>query len=349
MVYDGDGNRVSETAGGVTTKYFVDTLNPTGLSQVVDETVSGAVTRTYAYGLQRIDENQKISSTWTPSFYGYDGHGNVRFLTSTPATVTDSYDYDAFGMSVKSSGTTANNYLYSGERYDSSCGLYDLRARYYDPATGRFWAKDPVEGEVDFPLTLNSYLYALGDPVDRVDPTGRATTTWPSVAPAPGIEYAGLITVIAFGVLQGVHTLGQTIACGFSLSGSSVSSIMQNALSATNPFALQRVGPCTNAPTPNPCEPYERDIQEAMEEVLARYQELLMDANQLYCVAYDVANLGNRKGTWLGHLEAFYGVFHFECSCLSTSENTFIAQKRLQMFGGRMVYETRRLHSRPGQ
>jgi len=50
-VYDGDGNRVSETAGGVTTKYLVDTLNPTGYSQVLDELVGGSVTKTYTYGL----------------------------------------------------------------------------------------------------------------------------------------------------------------------------------------------------------------------------------------------------------------------------------------------------------
>ena len=31
IVYDGDGNRASETAGGATTKYLVDTVNPTGL------------------------------------------------------------------------------------------------------------------------------------------------------------------------------------------------------------------------------------------------------------------------------------------------------------------------------
>ena len=67
MVYDGDGNRVSETVSGVTTKYLVDTLNPTGFPQVLDETVNGAVTRTYAYGLQRISENQLNGSTWTPA------------------------------------------------------------------------------------------------------------------------------------------------------------------------------------------------------------------------------------------------------------------------------------------
>src|SRR3989442_520561 len=62
VVYDGDGNRVSETVGAVTTKYLVDTLNPTGYAQVVDELVGGSVTRTYAYALERISENQQISS-----------------------------------------------------------------------------------------------------------------------------------------------------------------------------------------------------------------------------------------------------------------------------------------------
>src|SRR5207245_5084052 len=145
IVYDGDGNRVKETAGGVTTNYLVDTLNPTGLPQVLDEIVNGSVTRTYAYGRQRISENQLVSGTWTPSFYGYDGHGNVRFLTNTTGVVTDSYDYDAFGIGIRTSGTTANSFFYRGEWLDSSIGLYDLRARYYNQATGRFWSRDPVE------------------------------------------------------------------------------------------------------------------------------------------------------------------------------------------------------------
>ena len=74
---------MSEAVGGAVTKYLVDTLNPTGLPQVLDETVNSSVTRTYGYGVQRISENQLNGSTWTPSFYGYDGHGNVRFLTNS--------------------------------------------------------------------------------------------------------------------------------------------------------------------------------------------------------------------------------------------------------------------------
>jgi RHS repeat-associated protein len=118
----------------------------------MDELVNGSVTRTYAYGSNRISENQLVNGTWTPTFYGYDGHGNVRFLTSTSGAVTDSYDDDAFGMSIRTSGTTTNNFRYSGERYDSSIGLYDLRARYYNQATGRFWARDPADALVGFRL-----------------------------------------------------------------------------------------------------------------------------------------------------------------------------------------------------
>jgi hypothetical protein len=36
----------SARVGGATTKYLIDTLNPTGYSQVVDELVNGLVSRT---------------------------------------------------------------------------------------------------------------------------------------------------------------------------------------------------------------------------------------------------------------------------------------------------------------
>src|SRR2546427_971007 len=110
MVYDGDGNRVAESVGLTTTKYLEDTENPTGLPQVLDETVNGSVTRTYAYGLDRVSENQLNGSTWTPSFYGYDGHDNVRFLTNPSRSVTNSYQFDAFGRLIPTTGSTPNNF-----------------------------------------------------------------------------------------------------------------------------------------------------------------------------------------------------------------------------------------------
>jgi YD repeat-containing protein len=89
LLYDGDGNRVAKTVGSVTTRYLIDDLNPTGLPQVVEETVGGAVTRQYTYGLQLISENQFASGAWTASFYETDGTGSVRQLTNSLGQVTD--------------------------------------------------------------------------------------------------------------------------------------------------------------------------------------------------------------------------------------------------------------------
>jgi RHS repeat-associated protein len=162
IVYDGDGNRIMETVSGATTQYLIDTLNPTHLPQVLDEVMGGSVIRTYAYGLQRISENQITGTTWSPSFYGYDGHGNVRFLTNTSGTVTDAYQYDAFGIPIASTGPTANNYRFSGEWFDSNIGLYHLRARYYSMLTGRFETMDPNFGNILDPGTLHSASRPVG-------------------------------------------------------------------------------------------------------------------------------------------------------------------------------------------
>jgi RHS repeat-associated protein len=213
LQYDGDGNRVSETIGGTTTKYLVDDHNPTHLPQVLDELVNGSVTRTYAYGLQRITENQQISGTWTPRLYGYDGHGNVRFLSNTAGSVTDSYDYDVFGMPIKTSGTTPNGFLYSGERFDNSIGLYDLRARYYNQATGRFWTRDPLAGNILNPVTLHKYVYVENNPCNAVDPTGLTDIEEYTI----GIYNRLRVAANRVG-LEAHHILPKRFACLFEIS-----------------------------------------------------------------------------------------------------------------------------------
>jgi len=56
-------------------------------------------------------------------------------------------------------------------------GLIYLRARYYDPATGRFLSKDPAGGKLSSPVTQNKYVYAGNNPVNGGDPTGLSTVT----------------------------------------------------------------------------------------------------------------------------------------------------------------------------
>jgi len=207
IVYDAFGNRVAKTVNGVTTQYLVeDDVNPTGYPQVFDELAgpigSGVVTRTYTYGLQRISENQIVNGAWTPSFYGYDGGGNVRQLTNMAGGVTDTYEYDAFGNDVYHTGSTPNNYLYRGEQYDSDLALYYLRARYYNPATGRFLSRDPQDGQPEDPASLHKYLFADGDPIDLMDPTGRGAAEYQLTFVPGGTAAAAALPELVAGATQ---------------------------------------------------------------------------------------------------------------------------------------------------
>jgi RHS repeat-associated protein len=61
-----------------------------------------------------------------------------------------------------------NRLLCSAEQWDSDMGLYYLRARYYNPLTGRFVSVDSEAGEGQ-----RRYEYAAADPVDGMDPSGN--------------------------------------------------------------------------------------------------------------------------------------------------------------------------------
>jgi RHS repeat-associated protein len=159
-------------AAGVNTAYLVDTVNPTGYSQVLEELVNGAVQRVYTYGITRISQSQLINAAWATSYYGYDGQGSVRFLTGAAGTVTDHYAYDAFGNQLAAVGATPNVNRYAGEAFDAALQMTYLRARYMNPGSGRFWTMDPLGGSPFEPRSLHRYLYAGGDPIGRIDPTG---------------------------------------------------------------------------------------------------------------------------------------------------------------------------------
>ncbi len=208
--YDGDGNRIAKTVGGVTTNYLIDTNNPTGYAQVVEELQSGAVVKSFTYGHDLISQLcSAITANCSLSFYQYDGHGSVRQLTNASGSVTDAYDYDAFGNLVSRAGTTSNDYLYSGEQFDANLGFYYLRARYMNPASGRFLSTDVVEGNRFDPPTLHKYTYAENNPANLVDPRGEfsATESLASVVSSAislSIQYQSLINAARL-ILAGLN------------------------------------------------------------------------------------------------------------------------------------------------
>jgi RHS repeat-associated protein len=236
IVYDGDGNRVAKTVGGVTTQYLVDDNNLTGYPQVVEELQGGSVVRQYTYGHDLISQRQQIGGEWKESFYGYDGHGSVRYLTDSEGVVTDTYDYDAFGILIHRTGTTPNIYLYSGEQYDPELGMQYLRARYMNQETGRFWTQDTYEGVGSDPVSLHKYLYASADPVNNIDPTGNFSIgdmsaamgihgTLSGMSTISGAVVIGLIKRMLYGALAGAAIGGVDAA----LEGASWVEIMKRA------------------------------------------------------------------------------------------------------------------------
>jgi RHS repeat-associated protein len=71
-------------------------------------------------------------------------------------------------------------------------------ARYYNAGTGRFMSRDPEDGKAKIPATLHKYLYAAGDPVNGLDPSGWVTVTKPQGGLGGAIgEWAGIIQMIS--------------------------------------------------------------------------------------------------------------------------------------------------------
>jgi len=68
----------------------------------------------------------------------------------------------------------------SGEQYDTDLSLYYLRARYYNPVSGRFLNVDSLAGHGQ-----RRYEYAGANPVDGSDPSGNfvLASYWPLMAP----------------------------------------------------------------------------------------------------------------------------------------------------------------------
>jgi RHS repeat-associated protein len=165
--YDADGMRVSTTVNGQQIRYLIDKNQ--SYTQVLEEyTIDNTILNSYVYGNDLISQNQDNNT----SFYHVDGLGSTRLLTDNQGNLVSTYDYDAFGRLLDSTGSVNNSYLFAGEQYDNNIDSYYLRQRYYDFNTGRFTQGDFFEGDLEIPISLNKFLYTLANPVNDVDPSG---------------------------------------------------------------------------------------------------------------------------------------------------------------------------------
>jgi len=153
--YNGLDARITTSHNGSSTgTYRRDGVDPTS-------PVMTHGSATFSYGLS---ENR----SGTSKFYSADRMGTVTHETNGSQTTTSTKQYDAFGLLLSSTGSSASQFGYAGGwgYQEDASGLKLLGHRYYDPSEGRFISRDPAKDGV------NWYSYANNNPVRYCDPAG---------------------------------------------------------------------------------------------------------------------------------------------------------------------------------
>jgi len=98
---------------------------------------------------------------------------------------------------------------FTGQRLDSTTGLYYYGARYYDPAIGRFISADTIVPDWKNPQAWNPYSYVLNNPLKYTDANGHI----PLVAIFGGL-FAPVLGPVAVVVLA-IGLVGSAVYGGY--------------------------------------------------------------------------------------------------------------------------------------
>jgi len=167
MDYYADGLRAGKYTAAGSELYIYDLSG----RLVAEAENSSVITANYIWGADRVLAKKETAGG--EYYYLYNGHGDVVQIVDRNGNVVNNYKYDEWGNTLENSEIISNPFKYAGEVYDEETGLYYLKARYYDPALGRFINEDSYEGQVNNPLSLNVYAYGYNNPIGYIDSSGN--------------------------------------------------------------------------------------------------------------------------------------------------------------------------------
>ena len=163
--YDPLGRRLSTTTLSTDQQSLITVFHIyDGDHCVADTDASGNPMRLYTWGVgvDNLLALTAIDGATTNTYYAIKDHLNtVHALVDASGAIAASYTYDAWG-NVQCSVTGAQcRFLFQGREYSYATGLYNFRARWYNPEWGRWLSKDPIGLEGG----LNLYVFCGNDPV----------------------------------------------------------------------------------------------------------------------------------------------------------------------------------------
>jgi RHS repeat-associated protein len=180
--YDAFGQRVFQT--GTTTTY----LYPFKWYSVASSTGSGAkfaTTTDYVFNgdslVATVDQQTasgNATGTAKTRYIHPDHLGSTNVVTDENDNVVQTLDYYPYGSTRVSSATSTNERRKYIAQFADDSTLSYLNARYYDSGRGQFLSQDPVflgdpqQQQLRDPQSLNSYSYAMNNPIVNKDASG---------------------------------------------------------------------------------------------------------------------------------------------------------------------------------
>jgi RHS repeat-associated protein len=157
--YDANGNRVAERKSDGTLVYFV--------GEYYEYSVNGSETHeTKYYGREamRVDNDLRFILT--------DHLGSTSIVTDGNGENPLEQRYDAWGKTRYTDGVIPTDKEYTGQRHSRDIGLYDYKARWYDPLLGRFLMEDTIIPNQGV-MRLDRYSGMMNNPLKYIDPSGN--------------------------------------------------------------------------------------------------------------------------------------------------------------------------------